>query len=66
MKEYAHCLQNEEVVFNNVLRALRNQIECAFGRLKARWSILTKQIDLKLENILYIIYMYFVLRIFAK
>ena len=60
MKEYAHCLQNEEVVFNNVLRALRNQIECAFGRLKA------KQIDLKLENILYIIYMYFLLRIFAK
>ena len=55
MKEYTHCIQNE-TAFNNVLRFSRNQIECAFGRLKARWSILTKQIDLKSDNIAYIVY----------
>ena len=36
MKEYDHCTSNEEVIFNQILRSARNQIECAFGRLKAR------------------------------
>lgn len=36
IKEYDHCQQNEEVVFNNLLRSARNPIESAFGRLKAR------------------------------
>ena len=40
MKEYEACISNEQVIFNNMLRFARNQIECAFGRLKARWSIL--------------------------
>ena len=48
MKEYATCANNEEVVFNSLLRSARNQIESAFGRLKARWSLLTKKVDLKL------------------
>ena len=65
MKKYTHCLQNEKVVFNNVLRASKTQIECGFGRRKARWSMLTKQIDLKLENIPYIIHAYFVLHNFC-
>ena len=34
MKEYTNCINNEQVVFNNALRPSRNQIECAFGRLK--------------------------------
>ena len=55
MKEYQTCKTNEEVIFNNLLRAARNPIECAFGRLKARWS------DLKLENVPVIIYSCFVL-----
>lgn len=37
MKEYPHARTNEEVIFNNMLRSARNPIECAFGRLKARW-----------------------------
>ena len=41
MKEYITCKNNEEVIFNNLLRSGKNQIECSFGRLKARWSILT-------------------------
>ena len=51
MKEYATCGNNEEIVFNSLLRSARNQIESAFGRLKARWSFLTKKVDLKLESV---------------
>ena len=51
MKEYESCKTNEEVIFNNLLRSARNPIECAFGRLKARWRILKKKIDLKLTVI---------------
>lgn len=65
MKEYTHCIQNE-TTFNNVLRFSRNQIEWAFGRLKVRWSILTKQIDLKSDNIAYIVYAWFVLHNFCE
>ena len=45
------CLSNGKVIFNNLLLSARNPVECAFGRLKARWSILTKKMDLKLDNI---------------
>ncbi|XP_065654573.1 putative nuclease HARBI1 [Hydra vulgaris] len=44
MKEYKHCSNNEEVIFNNMLRAARNPIESAFDRLKARWGILTRRV----------------------
>ena len=47
MKEYKTCTTNEEVIFNNMLRAARNPIECAFGRMKARWAILTHKMDMK-------------------
>ena len=66
MKEYTHCIHNEEVIFNNVVRLSRNQIECIFGRPKARCPILTKQMDLKLENISYIVYACFVLHNFCE
>ena len=66
MKEYATCDTNEEVVFNTLLRTARNPIECAFGRLKARWSVLTKKIDLKLESVPTIIYACFVLHNFCE
>ncbi|CAB4016605.1 Hypothetical predicted protein, partial [Paramuricea clavata] len=56
MKEYATCASNEEVIFNTLLRAARNPIECAFGRLKARWSVLTKKVDLKIESIPVVVY----------
>ena len=49
MKECETCSQNSPVIFNNILRSVRNPVECAFGRLKARWSFLTSTIDLKLD-----------------
>jgi hypothetical protein len=60
MKEYKTCTSNEEVIFNNMLRAARNPIECAFGRLKARWAILTRKMDFKLETIPKVVYACFV------
>ena len=45
------CSSNAEVAFNNLLRSTRHPVECAFRRLKTRWSMLTQKIDLKLDNI---------------
>ena len=61
MKEYPNPHTNEEVIFNNMLRSARNPIECAFGRLKVRWQILNKRMDIGLMNIPSIIYSCFVL-----
>ena len=66
MKEYQHCVSNEQVIFNNMLRLAGNPIECAFGRLKARWSILTRKMDMKLEKIPTIIYACFVLHNYCE
>ena len=33
MKEFDNCNSDEEVIFNNMLRSARNQIECSFGHL---------------------------------
>ena len=66
MKELDTCETNEHVIFNNMLRSARNPIECAFGRLKARWRILTKKIDFKLEKVPVIIYSCFVLHNFCE
>ena len=51
MKEYCHCISNEQVIFNQMLRSARNQIECAFGRLKARWRILNRTMDLQVKYV---------------
>ena len=51
MKEYRTCVTNEEVLFNNMLRSARNQVECAFGRLKVQWGFWTRKVDLKLEMV---------------
>ena len=61
MKEFETCSTNAKVVFNNMLRSARNPIECTFGRLTARWSFLTKKVDLKLELIPAAVYACFVL-----
>jgi hypothetical protein len=66
MKKYETCENNKQVVFNNMLRAARNPIECAFGRLKARWAVLTKKIDLKLEKVPIIVYACFVLHNYCE
>ena len=61
MKEYDSCTINAQVVFNNMLRSARNPIECAFGRLKARWGFLTRKVDLKLSLVPTAVYACFVL-----
>ena len=56
MKEYEHSSTNEEVAFNQRLRSTWNTIECAFGKLKARWRILQRPMDIpvnKLPNVIY-------------
>ena len=66
MKEFDHCKTNEEVIFNQMLRSARNQIECAFGRLKARWRILPRPMDIPVESVPNIIYACFVLHNFCE
>ncbi|XP_044163271.1 protein ANTAGONIST OF LIKE HETEROCHROMATIN PROTEIN 1-like [Acropora millepora] len=66
MKEYDTCARDEQVIFNNLLRSARNPIECAFGRLKARWAILTRSMNFKLEEMPTIIYACFVLHNFCE
>ena len=48
-------------MFSNLLRSARNQVECSFGRLKARWGFLRRMVDLKLETVPTVIYCCFVL-----
>lgn len=66
MKEYDTCTSNEHVAFNSMRHSVRNQIECAFGRPVARWSILTTKVDLKFEAIPTIIYACFVLHNYCE
>ena len=62
MKEYSSPRNNAEVIFNNMLRSARNTIiEQAYGRLKARWQILNRRLDIGLKDILNTIYACFVL-----
>lgn len=49
-----------------MLRSARNPIECAFGRLKARWAFLTRQVELKIELVPTVIYACFVLHNFCE
>lgn len=66
LKEYISCADNQQVVFNQMLRSARNQIECAFGRLKARFRILNKPLDVDIEFIPTLIYSCFVLHNFCE
>ena len=53
-------------LFNQVLRSGRNQIECAFGRLKARWQILNRAMNVKLEDVPTLVHACFVLHNFCE
>ena len=66
MKEYSSCLEEKHVIFNNKLRSARNQIGCAFGRLKARWRILNRPIDVDLDFAVTLIYSCFILHNFCE
>ena len=66
MKEYKSCKTNIQAIFNTLLREARNPIECAFDRLKACWSILTRKVDLRLDNIPIIVLACFVLHNYCE
>ena len=66
MKEFQKRAENKHVRFNNMLRSARNHIKSAFSKLKARWTILTKPVDLKLDTVPWIIYTCFVLHNFCQ
>jgi len=53
-------------VFNTLLRASRNPIEFAYGCLKARWQILNRTFNMKLDNVPLLIYACFVLHNFCE
>ena len=66
MKEFQTCSTNDQVIFNNMLRSARNQIECAFGRLKARWQFLSRNVDIKLQHVPTVVYSCFVLHNYCE
>ena len=66
MKEYHSCKNAKETNFSNTLRSARNQIECAFGTLKARWHILNTVVDVDLNFVTTLAYASFVLHNFCK
>lgn len=66
MEEYQTCYHNKQVIFNTMLRSCRNQVECAFGRLKARWQVLTRSMDLKLDDVPSVIYTCFILHNYCE
>ena len=62
MKEFAKGGSTvQEQFFGYKLSSARMIIECAFGRLKARFGILTKAMDLSMDNIPSTILFYFIL-----
>ncbi|XP_046853992.1 putative nuclease HARBI1 [Xenia sp. Carnegie-2017] len=66
LKEYQTCTDNAQIIFNSMLRSARNQIECAFGRLKARWGFLNRKVDIKFDLVPTVIYSCFVLHNFCE
>lgn len=67
MKEYAGGgTTQQEQYFGFRLCSARNVIECAFGRLKARFRCLKRAMDINLDELPYIIYACFVLHNFCE
>ena len=67
MKEYAGGGTNsQEQYFGYKLCSARNVIECAFGRLKARFRCLTRVMDINLDKLPAAIYAYFVLHNYCE
>ncbi len=68
MKEFAKGtdLYRSRSIFGYRLSSARMVVECAFGRLKARFGILRKPIDMCLPNIVYVIMSCFILHNFCE
>ncbi|XP_047429524.1 putative deoxyribonuclease tatdn3 [Mugil cephalus] len=62
MKEYPDCGSTpEEEYFGLCLWKAHEVIECVFGRLKARFAAVKRQMDINLDELPYVIYSCFVL-----
>ena len=67
MKEYANGGSTpQEQYFGLMLCSARFVIECAFGRLKARFGILRRPININLYDMPHVIYACFVLHNFCE
>jgi len=57
MKPFPHSstLTDQQKTFNYRLSRARVQVEIAFGRLKARWRRLSKQMDIHIDNVPHVI-----------
>ena len=56
----------QEQFFGWRLSSARMVIECAFGRLKARFGALRREMDINSAELPYVIYAYFVLHNFCE
>lgn len=61
IKEFENCKSSEEVILTQMLCSARIQIVCAFGRLKARWRILMRPMDIPANYLPSIVFACFVL-----
>ncbi|XP_054619214.1 interleukin enhancer-binding factor 2 homolog isoform X1 [Dunckerocampus dactyliophorus] len=67
MKEYSNGGSTpQEQYFGLCLRKARMVIECAFGRLKARFAALKRAMDINLNDLPYVIYACFVLHNYCE
>ena len=67
MKEYANGAKTpNEQFFGFRLSSARMVIECAFGRLKARFGCLRRNMDIRLEELPVVIYSCFILHNFCE
>ena len=66
MKEFETCSTNDQLIFNSMLCSARNQIQCAFRRLKARWLFLSLNVDFKLQHMPTVVYSCFILHNYCE
>ena len=67
MKEYSNGgSTTQEQYFGMTLCSARMVIECAFGRLKARFGALRRAMDINIRDLPYVIYACFVLHYFCE
>eukprot|EP00794_Sanderia_malayensis_P019639 gene19639-21583_t len=67
MKEFAKGGSNQgEQFFGYRLSSARMVVECAFGRLKARFGILRKPIDMHMQNMPLLVFCCFILHNFCE
>ena len=67
MKEFANGEKNQSEQFHGFrLSSARMVIECSFGRLKARFCCLRRDVDINLNDVTHVIHAYFILHNFCE